>query len=60
VTVIFGLLFILGLAVLPTLWVRAVLARHRAERADFPGSGGEFARHLLSRPLADSRSDRGA
>lgn len=46
-TVIFGLLFILGLAVLPTLWVRAVLARHRAERADFPGSGGEFARHLL-------------
>ena len=45
--VVFGFLLILALAVLPTLWVQAVLARHRAERADFPGTGGEFARHLL-------------
>ena len=45
--VIFGLLLILALAVLPTLWVRAVLAQHRADRPDFAGSGGEFARHLL-------------
>jgi uncharacterized protein len=47
VTVVFGLLFILVLAVAPTLWVKAVLAQHRAERADFPGTGGEFARHIL-------------
>ena len=24
-----------------------VIARHAAERADFPGTGGEFARHIL-------------
>lgn len=44
---IFAVLFILGLAFLPTLWVRGVLARHSADRTDFPGTGGEFARHLL-------------
>jgi len=41
------LLFIVALAVLPTFWVRAVLARHRGDRPDFPGTGGELARHLL-------------
>jgi Zn-dependent membrane protease YugP len=45
--VIIGLLLILVLAVAPTLWVKAVLARHRKDRPDFPGTGGEFARHLL-------------
>ena len=38
---------VLGLAVLPQMWVRRVIARHRRERADFPGTGGEFARHIL-------------
>lgn len=41
------LLAILGLAMLPQMWVQRVLARHSAERADFPGTGGEFARHIL-------------
>jgi Zn-dependent membrane protease YugP len=41
------LALVLGLAVLPQMWVRRVIARHSADRADFPGSGGEFARHLL-------------
>jgi uncharacterized protein len=45
--VIIGLLFIVILAVAPTLWVRWVLARHAKDRSDFPGTGGEFARHLL-------------
>jgi Zn-dependent membrane protease YugP len=45
--IIIGLLFIVILAVAPTLWVRWVLARHSADRSDFPGTGGEFARHLL-------------
>ncbi|MDX2157736.1 MAG: zinc metallopeptidase [Hyphomicrobiaceae bacterium] len=36
-----------GLALLPQMWVRGVLRRHAAERADFPGTGGEFARHVL-------------
>jgi uncharacterized protein len=37
----------LGLAVLPQMWVRRVIARHGDERPDFPGTGGEFARHIL-------------
>lgn len=45
--IIIGLLLILALAVLPTLWVKAVLARHNGDRPDFPGTGGELARHLL-------------
>src|SRR5262245_61118715 len=31
----------------PQVWVQRVLARHGAERPDFPGTGGELARHLL-------------
>src|SRR6476646_6010589 len=38
---------ICALAVLPQMWVRKVIAAHDAERADFPGTGGEFARHIL-------------
>ncbi|WP_455234414.1 zinc metallopeptidase [Thiogranum longum] len=33
----------------PQLWVQAVLTRHSRPRDDFPGTGGEFARHLLNR-----------
>lgn len=33
----------------PQLWVGWVLRRHSAERSDFPGTGGELARHLLDR-----------
>ncbi len=34
----------------PQLWVQRVLARyHRVEEANFPGTGGELARHLLNR-----------
>src|SRR5262245_46633965 len=29
------------------MWVRRVIDVHGAERADFPGTGGEFARHVL-------------
>jgi Zn-dependent membrane protease YugP len=41
------LVLVLGLAVLPQMWVRRVIAQHSADRPDFPGTGGEFARHLL-------------
>src|SRR5919107_2355934 len=37
----------------PQLWVRHALRRHAVERSDFPGTGGELARHLLD--LADLR-----
>jgi len=38
---------IVALAYLPQLWVQGVISRHSKERADFPGTGGEFARHIL-------------
>lgn len=41
------LALVLGLAVLPQMWVRSVIARHSADRPDIAGTGGEFARHLL-------------
>ena len=41
------LALIFALAVLPQMWVHRVIAAHEAERKDFPGTGGEFARHIL-------------
>jgi Zn-dependent membrane protease YugP len=43
------LALVLGLATLPQMWVRKVIARHSADRPDLAGTGGEFARHLLDR-----------
>jgi Zn-dependent membrane protease YugP len=31
----------------PSLWAKAILAKHGDDRTDFPGTGGELARHLL-------------
>lgn len=42
-------LFILAVLFGPQLWVQRVMRRHSAPRADFPGTGGQFARHLLNR-----------
>ncbi len=36
-----------ALAMLPQIWVKGVLKRHSVERSDYPGTGGEFARHIL-------------
>ena len=47
VVVLIILAVVFALAVLPQMWVRRVIAAHGAERADFPGTGGEFARHIL-------------
>ena len=38
---------VFGLAVLPQMWVRRVIAEHCHDRTDIAGTGGEFARHLL-------------
>lgn len=48
-----GLLALLALIFGPQYWVRAVMARHAVDRPDFPGTGGELARHLLD--VADLR-----
>ena len=41
--VVLTLLIVFG----PSLWAKRTLARHSKERHDFPGTGGELARHLL-------------
>ena len=38
---------LLALIFVPRLLIRSTMARHARERADFPGTGGELARHLL-------------
>lgn len=48
VIVVVILALILLVAVVPQMWVKRVIARHSDERPDFPGSGGEFARHILN------------
>ncbi len=44
------LILLLIVVYLPQLWVRSVMARYsRDQEANFPGTGGELARHLLDR-----------
>ncbi len=47
--VLLGTLLLLLLLFGPRLWIQAVMRRHSRTRDDFPGTGGEFARHLLDR-----------
>ncbi|MEL7543763.1 MAG: zinc metallopeptidase [Pseudomonadota bacterium] len=44
--IIVGLIIAL-LAFLPGWWVKRVIREHGDERDDFPGTGAEFARHIL-------------
>ncbi len=47
---VLALILLLGLIYLPQLWVQWVLKRHnRNPEPNFPGTGGELARHLLDR-----------
>jgi Zn-dependent membrane protease YugP len=39
----------LGLAFIPQLWVRRVIAEHGHDRPDLPGTGAQMARSLLDR-----------
>ena len=45
--VLIVLALVFALAVLPQMWVRRVISQHSHDRADIPGTGGQFARHLL-------------
>ena len=47
VIALIALVAIVGLALLPQMWVKSVIARHAGERPDIPGSGGDLARHVL-------------
>jgi Zn-dependent membrane protease YugP len=42
-----GALLLIALVFGPQWWIRRVMARHSVDRPDLPGTGGEFARHLL-------------
>ena len=42
-----GIILVLALVFGPSWWIKHVLKKHGAERPDLPGTGGEFARHLL-------------
>ncbi len=44
---VIGALALLAIVFGPTLWARGVLSWYGDERANFPGTGGELARHLL-------------
>lgn len=46
--IVLAAVLFLSVTILPQLWVRWVVSRHGAERADLPGTGGELARHLLN------------
>jgi len=54
------LLLVLAMVYLPQVWVQRVLARYnRHPEENFPGSGGELARHLLNRfELDDVKVER--
>jgi len=52
--IIAGILLLLAVVFGPQMWVRHAMRRHAAERGDFPGTGGELARHLLD--LADLKN----
>ena len=47
------LLVLLAILLLPGLWVQYVLKRHSGERKDFPGTGGDMARHLVDKYQLD-------
>ena len=43
-----------GLAFLPQMWIRGVIARHSDERPDFAGTGGELTSIMRKAPPAIS------
>jgi Zn-dependent membrane protease YugP len=47
--VVLAFLFVLGVILGPTVWCTWTIRSNGRNRSDFPGSGGEFARHLLDR-----------
>ena len=42
-------LLVFGAIFLPALWVKHALKKHQGEIVDLPGTGGEFAEHLINK-----------
>lgn len=49
----FVLVAVLALIFLPGMWIKYVMKRYAVDRPDYPGTGGELARHLLDRADLD-------
>ncbi len=47
ILIVIGVAVLLALVFGPHWWIKRVMAKHGADRPDLPGTGGEFARHLL-------------
>ena len=44
---IIAVLLVVALVAGPQFLIQSTMRKHAVERADFPGTGGELARHLL-------------
>jgi hypothetical protein len=44
---VIGIVLLAAIVFVPQFWVRSIIAHHGKDRPDFPGTGGELARHLL-------------
>jgi Zn-dependent membrane protease YugP len=59
VLAILGVGLLLGLIFGPQFWIKWVMEKHAREQPEFPGTGGELARHLLDRAgLEDVKLER--
>jgi Zn-dependent membrane protease YugP len=59
VLAILGVGLLLGLIFGPQFWIKRVMEKHAGEQPEFPGTGGELARHLLDRAgLEDVKLER--
>lgn len=47
--ILLAVALLLAIFLLPNIWAKWVLDRHAGPRDDYPGTGAELARHLLSR-----------
>ncbi len=45
--IVIGFLLIIAICIGPMIWAQHVLRKHARHRNDYPGTGGEFARHIL-------------
>ena len=59
VLAILGVALFIALIFGPQFWVKWVMEKHAREQPEFPGTGGDLARHLLDRAgLADVKLER--
>ena len=49
ILIILGVALLAGLIFGPQFWIKWVMAKHAVEQPEFPGTGGELARHLLDK-----------